>query len=586
TPARNRSATPATLNVLYPPRNLQVKSFVESSEGTAIILLCAVDSNPPAQLSLLREGQPVASSPPVRGDAPRQGSHVSPSPNALRLELREASEEDEGEYECQAQSPLGSAHVSLTLRVQAARVVVRPSAEVPEGTKVTLTCQDPHAHPGTLYTWFRNGQWVAEGLEASLGLRGRRSDAGLYSCQAGRGHRAPPAALRVLYAPQKPNFISLVDPRGGRQAVLLCSVDSCPPSDIALSRGPGQPPLASTRGPSDPRLEVQAAPNSLRVALAGLAQQDAGLYVCWANNSRGAAASTLRLHVGGVTVTAEPSPEVPEGTSATMTCSVTPWWGKGANYTWYKNGRWLQEGPDPSLVLPRVSRADSGSYHCRASGAWGTASSTPLGLSVLCECPQPRRGHRLRAGWSPRHAGCPQPTWGVPHHDPMTPLSPADPPRDVAISTFLENRSGRVGIVLCTADSHPPSTMALLHQGQLVASSLAPAAAPGVRVAPSHNALRVELGALGTGAAGRYLCVATNSLGNATASAHFDVNTLTHLQTFTILAGLLLALICVATLGLLAVKMWPRIRRFQGWSGAEDTLELRSKQEPMQVGTS
>ncbi|NXF73180.1 SN protein, partial [Sclerurus mexicanus] len=573
TPARNRSATPATLNVLYPPRNLQMKSFVESSEGTAIILLCAVDSNPLSQLTLLRAGQPVASSPRRGGDAPRQSGHVSPSPNTLRLELREASEEDEGEYECQARSPLGSAHVSLTLRVQAVRVVVRPSAEVPEGTEVTLTCQDPHAYPGTLYTWFRNGRWVAQGLDASLGLRGRRSDAGLYSCQAGRGHRAPPAALRVLYAPQEPTFISLVDPRGGRQAVLLCSVDSSPPSDIALSRGPGQPALASTRGPSDPRFDVQAAPNSLRVGLGGLGLGDTGVYVCSANNSLGAASSSLQLDVGGVTVTVEPSPEVPEGTSATMSCSVTPWWGEGANYTWYRDGRWLQEGPSPSLVLPRVSSADSGSYHCRASGAWGTASSAPLGLSVLCECPQPHQGD-----W-PKDTPSPTP-WPT-----DTPSPAPDPPRDVSVSTFLENHSGRVGIVLCTADSHPPSTMALLHQGQLLASSLSRPAIPGVRVAPSHNALQVELGALGPGAAGQYLCVATNPMGNATASAHFDVNTLTHLLTFTILAGLLLSVICVATLGLLAVKMWPKIKRFQGWSGVEDTLELRSKQEPTQVGS-
>ncbi|NWR39703.1 SN protein, partial [Tachuris rubrigastra] len=574
-------SSPPRFHPADPPRNLQVKSFVESSEGTAVILLCTVDSNPLSQLTLLREGQPVASSPPRGGEAPRQSGHVSPSPNTLRMELREASEEDEGEYECQARSPLGSAHVSLTLRVQAVRVVVRPSAEVPEGTEVTLTCQDPHAPPGTLYTWFRNGQWVAEGLGASLGLRGRRSDAGLYSCRAGRGHRAPPAALRVLYAPQEPTFTSLVDPRGGRQAVLLCSVDSFPPSDIAVSRGPGQPPLASTRGPSDPRLDVRVTPNSLRVALGALALRDTGLYVCSANNSHGAAAAALRLSPGagegatspwegpggGVTVTVEPSPEVPEGSRATMTCSVPPWWGEGANYTWHRDGRWLREGPSPSLVLPRVSSADSGSYGCRASGAWGTASSAPLGLSVLCECPQP--------------AVTP---WGFPCHDLLTPhLCPPDPPRDVSVSTFLENRSGRAGIVLCRADSHPPSSLALLHQGRLLASSLATPTIPGVRVTPSHNALRVELGALGPGAAGRYLCVATNALGNATASAHFDVDTLTHLLTFTILAGLLLALVCVATLGLLAMKMWPRIRRFRGWSGAEDTLELRSKQEPAQV---
>lgn len=91
---------------------------MESSQGTATILLCAVDSHPPAQLTLLREGHPVASSPPGGGDTPRQNIRVSPSPNALRLEFREASEEDEGEYECQARSALGDTRASLTLRVQ------------------------------------------------------------------------------------------------------------------------------------------------------------------------------------------------------------------------------------------------------------------------------------------------------------------------------------------------------------------------------------------------------------------------------------------------------------------------------------
>jgi len=95
-----------------PPRNPQLKAFVESGEGTAVILLCTVESNPPAELTLLKGGQPVASRPPPAGDHPGQ------PPNALRLELREASEEDEGEYECWARSPLGSTHASLSLTVQ------------------------------------------------------------------------------------------------------------------------------------------------------------------------------------------------------------------------------------------------------------------------------------------------------------------------------------------------------------------------------------------------------------------------------------------------------------------------------------
>nr|XP_031360505.1 sialoadhesin [Lonchura striata domestica] len=541
TPARNHSATPATLNVLYPPRNLRLQSFVESSQGTATILLCAVDSHPPAQLTLLKGGHPVASSPPRGGDTPRQSIRASPSPNALRLEFREASEEDEGEYECQARSALGDTHASLTLRVQATRVLVRPSAEVAEGTEVTLTCQAPRAQPGTLYTWFKNGRWATEGPEPSLGLRGHRSDAGLYGCRAGRGPRATPVGLAVLYAPQEPSFVALVEPRGGRQAVLLCSADGVPPPDISVSRGQGHPPLATSHGSPDPRFEVRATPTSLRVAMAGLEPGDAGLYLCSATNSRGSATAALRLEVPGVTLAVEPSQEVLEGTRATMSCSATAWGDKGVNYTWYRDGRWLWEGPSGSFVLGRVSSADAGSYRCQASGTWGTATSVPLSLSVLY------------------------------------------PPRAISVSTFLENQNGRGAIVLCTAQSHPPSWLALHHRGHLLATSLSPAVTPGVRATPSHNALRVELVAAGTGAGGRYVCVATNALGNATASADLDVHTLSHLWTFRVLSGLLVAIVAIAIVALLAVKVWPRIRKFRSWSRAEDTLELRSKQDLPQM---
>ncbi|NXJ96850.1 SN protein, partial [Corythaixoides concolor] len=538
-----------------PPRNLQMKAFAESGEGSAVILLCTVESNPPAEITLHKGGQPVVSSPPAGGDPPGQRVRISPAPNVLRLELREASEEDEGEYECRAWSPLGSTRASLPLRVRGIRVDVRPSAEVPEGTGVTLTCRDASAPPGTVYTWYKDGRWVAEGPAASLPLpAARRTDSGVYSCQAGgagSARRAPPAALRVLYAPREPSFVSLVDPGRGGHALLLCTVDSFPPSDIALHRGSARAPLASTRGPAEPRVTVQATPNSLRVGMGGLEPRDAGVYVCSANNSYGTATSSLRLDVGGVTVTVEPSPEVPEGTRATITCSAVPWVGTEANYTWYKNGRWLRDGPATSIVLPHVSSADTGSYRCRVRGTRGSATSAPLSLSVLCECPPGPPGQAT--GQSPRR-------WVHPaqHHMHPPRLTHADAPRDVSVSTFLENRSGRVGIVLCTADSHPAATIALFRRGHLLASSLAPATAPGVRTAPSHNTLRVELGAVGPEDSGEYTCVAGNHLGNATAGAYFDVRTLTHLLAFTVVAGLLAATICVAVLALLAVKLWPR----------------------------
>ncbi|XP_071311903.1 sialoadhesin [Agelaius tricolor] len=533
----SRSSPDVLLDVLYPPRDPLLTAFLEAEQGSLAIFQCSVASNPPAQLALLRDQELVATS--TSGSSPRVT--VSAVPNSLRVEIREVTPADDGSYRCTATNAHGSVERRLYLRVQATRVLVRPSAEVAEGTEVTLTCQAPQAQPGTLYTWFKNGRWVTEGPEPSLALRGHRSDAGLYGCRAGRGRRAPPVALAVLYAPQEPSFVALVEPRGGRQAVLLCSADGVPPPDIAVSRGQGHPPLATSLGPSDPRFEVRATPTSLRVRMAGLEPGDAGLYLCSATNSRGSATASLRLQVPGVTLTVEPSQEVPEGTKATMSCSATAWGDKGVNYTWYRDGRWLWEGPSGSFVLSPVSSADAGSYQCQASGTWGTATSVPLSLSVLY------------------------------------------PPRAVSVSTFLENQNGHGAIVLCTAQSHPPSSLALLHHGHLLATSLSPAATPGVRATPSHNALRVELAALGTGAGGRYVCVATNALGNATASADFDVHTLSHLRTFRVLSGLLVAIVAIATVALLALKVWPRIRKFRSWSRAEDTLELRSKQDLPQM---
>lgn len=103
---------PPPLSLPDPPRNMQLKAFAESSGGRAVILLCTVESNPPAAVSLHRGGQLVASSVSV---APGQRS---PPPNALRLELPAAAAQDEGEYECQARSPLGSTSTSLPLHVQ------------------------------------------------------------------------------------------------------------------------------------------------------------------------------------------------------------------------------------------------------------------------------------------------------------------------------------------------------------------------------------------------------------------------------------------------------------------------------------
>ncbi|XP_044112635.1 sialic acid-binding Ig-like lectin 14 isoform X1 [Neovison vison] len=72
-------------------------------EGQFLSLVCIADSNPPAMLSWSREGKALSPSQPS-------------APGVL--ELVHVGVEDEGEFSCQAQNPLGSQRISISLSVR------------------------------------------------------------------------------------------------------------------------------------------------------------------------------------------------------------------------------------------------------------------------------------------------------------------------------------------------------------------------------------------------------------------------------------------------------------------------------------
>lgn len=80
-------------------------------------------------------------------------------------------------------------------------MTLAPSAAVPEGTPITVTCEDPVARPPCLYTWYHNSRWLQEGPAASLSFpAATRAHAGAYSCQVqdAQGTRSSrPIALQV-----------------------------------------------------------------------------------------------------------------------------------------------------------------------------------------------------------------------------------------------------------------------------------------------------------------------------------------------------------------------------------------------------
>ncbi|XP_011801647.1 PREDICTED: sialic acid-binding Ig-like lectin 9 isoform X2 [Colobus angolensis palliatus] len=106
------------LNVSYPPQNLSMTVFqgngtvstvlgngssLSVPEGQSLRLVCAVDSNPPARLSLSWGGLTLCPSQPS---------------NSGVLELPRVHLRDEEEFTCRAQNLLGSQQVSLNVSLQ------------------------------------------------------------------------------------------------------------------------------------------------------------------------------------------------------------------------------------------------------------------------------------------------------------------------------------------------------------------------------------------------------------------------------------------------------------------------------------
>lgn len=86
---------------------------------------------------------------------------------------------------------------------------------------------------------------------------------------------------------------------------------------------------------------------------------------------------------------------------------------------------------------------------------------------------------------------------------------------------------GRLGLILCHVESDPPSQLRLLHGDHLVASTLqAVGEAAGhnaqLQVSVTPNALHLEIHNTVLEDEGVYTCEATNTLGQASASADFD----------------------------------------------------------------
>ncbi|XP_067355806.1 B-cell receptor CD22-like [Channa argus] len=255
-------------------------------------------------------------------------------------------------------------------------VSVSPSAEIVEGSSVTLTCSSD-ANPAANYTWFKQkGQdpkIIHQQPQLVFGSI-QSSDSGQYYCRAANmfGRRTSEyMSVNVKYSPKIP-FVSVSDSADiieGSSVILTCSSDANPIAQYTWYMKNGN--LLGT--------EPQHVFSSIEAS-------DSGEYYCTAANELGRRSEYISIDVKHApqlpSVSVSPSAEIVEGSSVTLTCSSDA--NPAANYTWYKeNGNPdLQLISKQQLVFSSIRSSDAGHYYCTAENKLGRRTSENLSINV------------------------------------------------------------------------------------------------------------------------------------------------------------------------------------------------------------
>ncbi|KAI9529146.1 hypothetical protein NQZ68_013453 [Dissostichus eleginoides] len=256
-------------------------------------------------------------------------------------------------------------------------VSVSPSAEIEEGSSVTLTCSSD-ANPAANYTWYKkNGNQKLPPLtkEPKLFFSSIQvSDSGQYFCAAENelGKRTSEMiSVDVKYAPKPPSVS--VSPSAeieeGSSVTLTCSSDANPAANYTWYKK-NQTLFQGTEGSYN---------------FTSISSEDRGIYYCRAENQYGEInATSLFVDVQYApklpSVSVSPSAEIEEGSSVTLTCSSDA--NPAANYTWYKEDEDSPKASGQIFTITDFRAEHSGSYSCGAQNKLGRSNST-LTLSVV-----------------------------------------------------------------------------------------------------------------------------------------------------------------------------------------------------------
>ncbi|KAJ4944605.1 hypothetical protein JOQ06_013148 [Pogonophryne albipinna] len=252
-------------------------------------------------------------------------------------------------------------------------VSVSPSAEIEEGSSVTLTCSSD-ANPAANYTWYKeDGSSYPPPLNNSDKPRLvfssiQSSDSGKYFCTADNllgSRRSESISIDVKYPPKLPSVS--VSPSAeieeGSSVTLTCSSDANPAAKYTWYK--------------DTKKVFQGTEGSYNFT--SISSEDRGIYYCKSENQYGdIKSSSLSVDVQYApklaSVSASPSAEIEEGSSVTLTCSSDA--NPAANYTWYKDNERSPKASGQIFTISDFRAEHSGSYYCVAQNKLGRSIST------------------------------------------------------------------------------------------------------------------------------------------------------------------------------------------------------------------
>ncbi|XP_038853583.1 hemicentin-1-like [Salvelinus namaycush] len=361
-------------NIIPDPPAVSMPLVVNSFYMQPAMIGCSVESDVPYRLRFTRSGVSLGE------DKLFQFS------GKASWEIPHASGEDEGLYECIAQSSAGLGRALTQLTVREPPPVLKAPVNVSStvGAVAVLACQVEGSMRHNL-TWQRAGLTILTRSgrvrvlpNSFLEISGLRpQDAGQYQCVATNAHGDSRVTVWLL-VPEAPSVV--VSPQSqafsrGSEVHFICTASGSPTPQLFWSHGniflTNQPRMAISKHGS----------LTIRDAL----PEDAGNYTCLATNKAGTAKQTVSLNYAE-----EPSIWVVKqvvmvavGGDATLACQATGVppplvkWSKGD----------LQVGSVPfaeqdvhrgTLQIRGVQEKDAGEYSCVARNPAGTSSATVI----------------------------------------------------------------------------------------------------------------------------------------------------------------------------------------------------------------